>query len=182
MHRQILREFIRTALQADQRTDPRAVQIGTEQRRGAQARETPNGDVLADLGDQRASSLLDAPTLEPAGEQGVQVRRCGGERKLGHRGCEALKFLAAGDEVGLAVDLEEHRVAALARDRDGAFGGHSLGLLVGLGKPGLAHQFGGGIEIAGGLDERLLALHHSGAGALAQLLDGFGGNVHQVFL
>ena len=55
-------------------------------------------------------------------------------------------------------------------DHNDAFGGHARGLLVGLGQALLAHQFGGGIQVALGFNQSLLALHHARAGALAQLL------------
>jgi hypothetical protein len=51
-----------------------------------------------------------------------------------------------------------------------AFGRGAPGLLRGLGLTGLAQHLDGGLDIAADLDERLLALHHAGAGALAQFL------------
>src|SRR5690606_37386377 len=58
------------------------------------------------------------------------------------------------------------------------FGGNAVGLLVGLGQARLAQRLGGGVDVAAGLGERLLAFHHSGAGALAQFLDQGCGDFH----
>ena len=70
------------------------------------------------------------------------------------------------------------RPSARALDHDDALGGDAGGLLVGLGEALLAHVLGRRIQVAAGLDEGLLALHHSGARALPQLVDGFGGDAH----
>src|SRR5262249_26904101 len=64
-------------------------------------------------------------------------------------------------------------------DHDDAFGGDAGRLLVGLRKPLAAHELGGGIQVALGFDERLLALHHACAGALAELLDCLCCDVHE---
>ena len=68
--------------------------------------------------------------------------------------------------------------SAGALDHDHAFGRDARGLLVGLRETGLAHQLGGGVQIAVGFDERLLALHHARAGALAEHLHCFSGDGH----
>ncbi len=49
--------------------------------------------------------------------------------------------LVLGDEVGFAVDLDEHGLAAVLREHDAAFGGNAAGLLVGLGQALLAQPF-----------------------------------------
>ena len=78
---------------------------------------------------------------------------------------------AARHEIGLAIDLDENRGRAAALDGNGTLGRHARRLLVGFRKSGLAHQFGGGVQVALGFDQRLLALHHAGTGALAKLFD-----------
>jgi hypothetical protein len=117
-------------------------------------------------------------TLVPSSGSASSAARSAGAyaRELAR---EPLELVAAGDEVGLRIDLEEQCLEALARDRDGALGGDALRLLVGLRETGFAHQFRGRVEVAAGLDERLLALHHPGAGAFTQLLDGFRCHVHR---
>ena len=49
-------------------------------------------------------------------------------------------------------------------------------------RPLVRSQSIGGFDVAAGLVERLLAVHHAGAGALAQFLHGSGGNFRHVCL
>ena len=100
-------------------------------------------------------------------DRATVLREGSGRDFLGER----LEVVLARDEVRLRVDLDQHGLLAVGRalDDDHAFGGHAASLLVGLGEARLAHRLGGGLEVAVGFDERLLALHHAGARALAQL-------------
>ncbi len=77
------------------------------------------------------------------------------------------------DEVGLAPDLDEHADAAVAVDVgiDDAFLGRSICARRLLGDAALAQQRDGGVVVARRLDERALAVHHAGAGRLAQDFD-----------
>src|SRR5690606_39190647 len=100
------------------------------------------------------------------------------DRGVGHGLAEAQEVLVLADEVGFAVDLDDGGAVALLGEGDAAFGGDTVGLLVGLGQARLAQRFGGGVDVAAGLGERLLALHHAGAGALAQFLDQGCGDFH----
>jgi hypothetical protein len=86
---------------------------------------------------------------------------------------EALELVVAGDEVRLGVQLEQHAVAAVgARQADDlALGGRAPDALLGLGDALLAKVLDRRLHVAGGLLERLLAIHHAGAGSLAQLGD-----------
>src|SRR5690606_38625766 len=70
--------------------------------------------------------------------------------------------------------------AAVLGHRDAALGGDAAGLLVGLGEALLAQPFGGRVDFALVLGERLLALHHAGAGTVAQVLDQLCGDFHGV--
>ncbi len=113
--------------------------------------------------------------------QGEQRRQIAGglfQRRPGHVAGETQEFIAARHEVGLAIHFHENGNVAGALHGDGPFGGHPRGLLVGLGEARLAHQFRGGIQIALGFDQRLLAFHHSGAGALTKLFDCVCRNIH----
>src|SRR5690606_22679145 len=101
-------------------------------------------------------------------------------RHLGDLLGESEEVLVLGDEVGLGIDLDQHGLVASLRQHDAALGGDATGLLVGLGQAGLAEELHGGVDVAGVLGERLLALHHAGAGALAQFLDLGGGDLHVV--
>ena len=93
---------------------------------------------------------------------------CGGD---GRR--EGLEVGFAGDEIGLAVHLDHGGRETIGRlvEDDHALGSDAGGLLVSLGKALLAHELGGGLEVALGFDQGPLAFHHARAGALAELLD-----------
>ena len=140
--------------------------------------------VLADLGDDGGAGFLDGLARgELGGLQRLDVGGAGGQRGLGDGLGEGEEVGVLGDEVGLGVDLDQHGLAAVLGDRDAAFGGDAAGLLVGLGQARLAQPLGGGVDVAVVLGERLLALHHAGAGALAQFLDqGCGDFCHGDYL
>ena len=86
---------------------------------------------------------------------------------------ELLELVGASDEVGLAVDLDEHADAAARVDvaRDEALAGVAARLLGRGGQALLAQQRDGLVEVAVGLGQRVLAVHEAGAGPLAQFLD-----------
>src|SRR6056297_65866 len=93
------------------------------------------------------------------------------QRQLGDPVGEAQKVVVLGDEIGLAVDFDQYGVSFVAGSDDRALGGHAPGLLVGLRQATLAQVLDGRVQVAVGLDQRLLAFHHAGAGALAEFLD-----------
>ncbi len=82
-----------------------------------------------------------------------------------------LELVVARHEVGLGVDFDDGARRALHGDADEAFGGDAVGLLGGLGQTLLAQPVDGGLDVAADLAERGLAIHHAGAGAVAQLLN-----------
>ena len=93
--------------------------------------------------------------------------------------------VGAGHEIGLAVDLDQHADLAAAVDvrADGALGGHPAGLLGRRGETLLAQRVDRLLHVALALVEGVLAIHHSGAGALPELLDHLSGDFsHDVFL
>jgi hypothetical protein len=102
------------------------------------------------------------------------------QRGLGHFIGELDEVLVLGDEVGFGVDFDEHGLAAVLGEHDAAFRGDAAGLLVGLGEALLAQPLGGGVDVAVVFGERLLAFHHAGASALAQILDQRCGDFHGV--
>jgi hypothetical protein len=81
--------------------------------------------------------------------------------------------VVAGHEVGLAVDLDEHADAAVRVDvrHHGTLGRLAAGLLGRLREALGAQEVDRLLDVTGDLDERLLAVGHAGAGALAQVLD-----------
>ena len=85
---------------------------------------------------------------------------------------ELLEVVGARDEVGLAVHLDEHADLAAHVDvvADQPLGGRAAGLLGRLREPALAQERRRLLEVAVGLGQRRLALHHARAGRVAELL------------
>src|SRR5690606_13184259 len=172
VHRQAAGQLLVAALDLDQHADAAAVDVGRHVVAGVHAGDAADLDVLADLGDQGGAGLLDGLA---GGQLGVlerfDVGAFNGEGSLGDGGGELDEVVVLGHEVGFGVHFHQHGLAAGLGGGHAAFGGDAAGLLVGLGQAGLAQRLGGGVDVAVGFGERLLALHHAGAGALAQLLD-----------
>ena len=91
---------------------------------------------------------------------------------------ELLEPIAAGDKVSLAVDLDNHTEAGATVDvgADGTLSGDAGGLLIGGGDALLSEPDDGLLEVAAALGEGLLAVHHAGAGGVADSLDVLGGD------
>ena len=109
--------------------------------------------------------------------QRLDVGRLGLRRGVGDLLGGGDEVLALGDEVGLALELDED-----ARGVGDQTGGRlALGAaLRRLGGALDAQDLDGLVEVAVGLVERLLAVHHAGAGLLAELLDVGSGEVSHV--
>src|SRR5699024_4492576 len=86
---------------------------------------------------------------------------------------ELLELLVLGHEIGFAVELDQH--AALTGDEP--LGRGTLGTLAHILGALDAQEFDGLVEVAGVFFERLLAIHHPGAGELPEPLDIGGGVV-----
>ena len=128
--------------------------------------------ILAD----RADRILDGvgDRFVGAGILGVRDRlglAAERQRDLGDVAHDLLEGLVAGDEVGLGIDLDHHRLAQAGIDTDQAFGRRAAGLLVGLGDALLAQPVDRGLHVAVGFGEGGLAVHHARAGQLAEFLD-----------
>src|SRR5215207_4230583 len=84
----------------------------------------------------------------------------------------------AGHEVGLAVDLDQHADLRVGVDvaLDRPLGGHPLAALGGLRLALDPQDLDGLVDVAAGLGQRLLAVHHPRARAVAQGLDVAGGD------
>ncbi len=102
--------------------------------------------------------------------RGVDVGRLV-ERHRDHAAHEPLEVVVAGDEVGLRIDLDDHADKILDGDPDEPVGRDPAALLGGLGEALLAQPVDRGLDVAVGLGQRVLAVHHAGAGLLAQVLD-----------
>src|SRR5215210_5719254 len=143
------------------------------------------GDLAADLLGLVGGLLLEHPQLRLLGVlrdvllgDVLRGRRRGDVQ--GDLARELREVLVAGHEVGVAVDLHQHADLAVGVHvrLDRALRGLATAHLEGLVAEADAQQLGGAIDVAAGLLQRLLAVHHAGAGAVAQLLDLLGGNAH----
>ena len=171
MHRKILGQRFIAALQRHHTADAAAVNVGTQCARRSHAHEPPDIDFLADLGHQSAAPVIQTGPAGGERQQCRKVRRRLFECRLRHVAGKGLELVAAGDEIGFAIDLDHGGGIACALDDHCAFGGNASRFLVGLRKAGFAHQFGGCVQVTLGFHERSFAFHHAGAGTLAQLLD-----------
>src|SRR5690606_4344753 len=121
----------------------------------------------------------DGAAVEREGAEGVHVGRALGEHEVGDPLGERGELLVSRDEVGLGVDLDEGAGLAVGRGGrgDDALGGLAVGALGGHLLALLAEDLDGGVEVAAGLLERPLAVHHADAGGLAEALDVLGGDL-----
>src|SRR5579875_1049767 len=83
---------------------------------------------------------------------------------------QSLKFRRFGNEVGFAVELEQHAELAAGMDvrADRAFRGDPAGALRCRGDTLLTKPYDCLFQVAIGLGQRLLAVHYTGAGLVAQ--------------
>ena len=129
------------------------------------------GGIRRELGPLRVQvRRRDLVDVDPARRQPRDLDREGAD--------ELLELVRPGDEVGLAVDLDEHADAAAGVDvaGDEALASLAPGLLRGGGHAALAQQQDCLLDVAARLLEGALAVHHAGAGALAKLLDRLRGD------
>ena len=105
--------------------------------------------------------------------EGGEVSRELGDGGVSDGSGEGLEIRGGGHEVGLATEADEDGLSAFHAGKDGALGGF---IVTALGEGGLAllaEDLDGALEVAFGLGEGflVLAIHHAGAGHVAQLLD-----------
>src|SRR5690606_30327670 len=146
---------------------------------GLEDLEPADVDLLADLAGHVGDGLAErAAALEGERVQRVEVGGALAEDEVGDLVGESGEVLVARDEVGLGVDLDDHAEGLVVSrgGGDDALGGLAVGALVGDLLTLLAEDLDGGVEVAVGFGEGLLAVHHPDAGAVAEALDVLGGN------
>src|SRR6478736_1693538 len=176
----LLEEAVDATLERHEDTDlrrqvgARLVEVGHDLV-ALEARHAADLDLLADGGVGLVEQLLDGlAVLERAREERVRVGGAGLREDLVGEGDE---LLALGDEVGLAVDLDEGADAVGGRGRHETVGGRAALTLRDALEALDAKDLDGLGAVAVGLVERLLDVHHAGARLLAQRLDVSGGVV-----
>src|SRR5690606_30284745 len=116
--------------------------------------------------------LADGPAVRIGGVlERLDVVRAQRQRDLGGLAHEVLELFVLGDEVGLRIHLDRDAAGAVYGHADEAFGSGAARLLGRGGEPPGAQRVDRRLDVAAGLVERLLAVHHAGAGALAQVLN-----------
>ncbi len=137
------------------------LRLALQQRAGA-------GDLFF-LFEHRRGHVL---TAEVAGIGGGDVHR--------HVVDQFLENIGAGHEIGLAIHFHHHAElpARVNVGADEALLGDAAGLLAGRGNAVLAQHHFRFPDVALGFLESLLAFHHAGAGALAQVFDQCRGDFH----
>src|SRR5579859_89920 len=151
-----------------------AVQVHRDGGTVAEHREAVEHDLLTDLGGVLLHGLPDrTPGGQLAAQQRLEVGRPGRGRVLDQGLREPDELLVLGDEVGLAVELEQ----CPARVRDQPVGGGTPGPLVHVLRALDAQDLDGLVAVAARLLPRLLTVHHPGAGQVPELLDVRGSEV-----
>ena len=142
------------------------------------ADEAADLDVLANDQDLVLQGSLDGVVAHLAGQQSVHVSGILLNHNSGHVLHEGLEQLVLGHEVGLGVDFQNNTHVALNSGVDHALGGDTASLLLSSGQALLTQVLDSLFEVAAGLGQRLLAVHHAAAGLLAQVLNVLSGKSH----
>ncbi len=117
------------------------------------------------FGDRAAAGVMRAQNRLGVDTRGLV------ERDRQNAAHQRLKVVIAGDEIGLGIDLDDDADVVLDRDADQPVGRYAPALLGRLGETFLAQPVDRRLDIAVRLAQRVLAIHHSRAGLLAQILD-----------
>ena len=124
-------------------------------------------ELLADAGGLALDERGDGLAVDLGGQQGLGVGRLLLQRDVEQALGELDEVGVLGDEVGLAVELEQRAVLA----DDDAVGRGALEALADVLGALDAQELDGLVVVAVGLGEGLLAVHHAGAGGVAETLD-----------
>src|SRR5437764_10650904 len=138
----------------------------------SETRHPAQHKVLADAPHQLGQFLYDRAAGARIGHllQRLDIAITG-HRKRRDGPDEGLKQLVPRDEIGFGVDLDDGARRATRRNADKTVDSDPAGLLRGGGEAFLAQPVNRSLDIAAGIAERTLAIHHSGAGPLAQFFD-----------
>ena len=137
------------------------MQVGTDNVT-LNAHQATDVDVLAALGNQGFTSSF------TRSDQRSSVGQLLGEGLLEAFGDEALEVVLQGQEVSLRVHFQQDGGFTVGLDRDSAFSSDVASLFGGLDGARGTHVVNGFLDVAAGLFQGLLAIHHAFAGTLAQ--------------
>ena len=133
---------------------------------------------LAGLG---GDFLLDGVTVGARGSlQAFGVSRESLDGGVGDLAGKRLEVRGRGDEVGLATEADEDSLATFDTGEDGTFGGLAVRTLGSDELTLLTDDVDSLLEVAFGLDEGLLAVHHTGGSHLTQFHYVLSGNFHNM--
>ena len=142
------------------------------------AGKAANLDVLLDDEDQSLQGIVNRAVAHLAGHQGLNIGGVLVSNDLGQVLGEVNKLVVLGDEVGLGVDLNNNSAVVESDGVHHALGGDTASLLVGGSQALLTQDLDSLLEVAVGLGQSLLALHHAAVGLLAQFHNVFCRNSH----
>src|SRR5690606_887935 len=180
---QVLAGFFRAG-ELDQHADLATVDIAGQLVGGLETIEAADGNVLADLADQGCAGAFDRAIAHGQFVQCGDIGRVLFSNQLDHLIDEADEVVVLGDKVGFAVDFDDCAALAVGRhiQADEAFSrdtGCSLACFVA--QFYTENLFSTG-QVAFGLGQCLLALHHRRVGFLAQFFNHGCGNLCHSFL
>ena len=130
-----------------------------------------DAQILADFLHQGLALRLDRAALQAECRERRHIRRIVFCHQLRQGGGEIEKICVLGHEIGFAIDLYQCGAFAVIGKvgADHAFGRDAPGGLVRFGAALHPQQVFSGFQVAAGLDQGFLALHHAQPGDLAQL-------------
>src|SRR4051794_4537881 len=128
---------------------------------GFEPRRRQDCDVLAELADQPLTLLVEVVD----GADAVRVDR------VEHLLREVLELRVLRDRLRLAADRDHRRVALRDAVADEALARLTTFALRSGCHPSLAQERARRLDVAAGVDERALRVHHPGSGLVAELLD-----------
>src|SRR6516164_862311 len=187
--RQVLGHILARLVQLDEHAEGRRqVTVGAVQVAGhvaaLEAGVAAELQLLLDSGASLLDELLHRlARLRLGGQQRKAVSDLAGESGLRDLGSQLLELLVLGHEVGLAVQLDHDALGvAVKLSGDQAVPGGPGGALARVLDALEAKDLDGLLEVAVGFRESVLAVHHSGAGLIAQPLHISGGEIRHVVI
>ena len=130
-------------------------------------------EVFTDFADFRFDRVFDGLFAVLGGEGGIEVSCAGGSERIGDASNKGLEAFVFRNEVRFAVHFQQQAGSGTRVDAGGddAFLGSAVGHLAGLHDAALAEELDGGFDVAVGFGEDFFAVHHGGAGLIAEFFD-----------